>query len=1499
MPVARSVSASQLARGGEGSGGGGAPLLMLAPKAHTLDRLTKPSMMNGHGEPRRKRPFMSFRLSKKSSKHKEGGGGGAGREVSQNPGGGSSGSGSGGEGDAALLQGNSTISENGAESLDGSDSSSASVKPKKKYLTRVSSFVSRVASKVQGGSGPGGAPGAPTARGRLERSKTISVSDLRTTKAEECVEFPEGRVPGVMGIRNHGNTCFINAVIQCLSHTDVLAEYFVLDQYKHDLARCNKINSKKYGTRGEITEQLAVLLKALWTLRYVPDLSMNFKNTVDKYESLYRGSQQHDAAEFLMFVLDKVHEDLNTASKRKYKKIKNTYGRPDEIVAAETLANHLRCNSSFIQEIFQAQFRSSLKCPHCQKESNTFDPFVCVSIPIPQRQMQAIFVCVVYLNQQPKQVQLGISIENTASIHDLRQQLAEDCGIPATSLIITEVDGEGFHRTFADGSPVNVIGESDPLYAIELPPHKPPTQESGAFILITWVNVVLADPENISYAESKHGAMFCWYRFGGVYQSQVVRDVSYVDLQKLLLKEMTNMVTNDTLTSEQESGLFLIGVDDGGSCVICLDPALDVPLYHECVEQALALCDPAAGPPHIKLVLQWTNQTKEKYIVDDVDHVDEHFSVKELKENPLQCASVSLHQCLQLHTSAEKLGCGDAWHCPTCNRKQQVVKRLMLWSAPQILVIHLKRFKQGTLQSNSSKLSTTVKFPLTGFDISEHIASKPNHTHPNGPADSGMLGGVWSPWKRPKRCVTYPEENVYDLYGVCYHHGKDMQGGHYTAVCKNTADNRWYSFDDSKVEAASEDQVVSPDAYILFYQRRSDNTLMSCSEGGLPEHWSYRIPLSYLPPALALPTSKETKVPAPPPAPFERGRSYGTLPVGARVQRQSSMEREHASDTEAPLASHEESPLLKRRSTSTLLEKEDSPAEEIPKCNLKIETVKVDVLASQKTSEKEDDSMECDTTIIPVNPDSDEEMPEVLRKTANSPTSSSPTPSSTTTSKTVLISRCQAVRDTDMPDGASPSPPLTNGHAAPSGEEEEEDEEELNVPSLDSQESDHRQEQTPEVRIHPATPEVLAAHQGHADSQPKRSIITLTLRPRNPSESSCEARVVSRTPSLASTRSSSSVSSSPTVNGVDGPYLNGVDDEPHSPITPEIRITPLAKPGDGAGPVPPPVKVSTRCMNANKTASFVVINTPTASPRAPRPKTPTSATYNGSPKPFTSKTTVKTRDPSVESLRNQRPVNSSRKENGVTSKAPLTNGKSPTMTPAVNYCSPLKVTATTTAGPRTHRPERGELRYPREARCDRREDRYERRDDRYSREERHSREDRYDKREDRYDKREDRCERQEDNRYSRREDRYNRDHRFDVEKRYLRETRRHDGDSGHPEKDYDTPQYQPGRCSMDFRELREAWCKREYNYKYEDEPKCERIYAYERDLDHAHQHKFGREGRYERDGMHERGGGDLLGKGRASYDSRDHYRPQDYSKGLPNTANTPTPTPTVITESSV
>ncbi|KAF4521187.1 hypothetical protein B566_EDAN010649 [Ephemera danica] len=153
------------------------------------------------------------------------------------------------------------------------------------------------------------------------RDLSLSSNDIRVPPVKP-INFGSDKVPGVIGLRNHGNTCFINAVLQCLSHTDILAEYFVLDQYKADLSRRNKLNSKKYGTKGEVTEQLATLLKSIWSCQYAPEISTQFKEVVDKYGSQYRGAHQHDAQEFLLWLLDKVHEDLNTATKKKYKAIK-------------------------------------------------------------------------------------------------------------------------------------------------------------------------------------------------------------------------------------------------------------------------------------------------------------------------------------------------------------------------------------------------------------------------------------------------------------------------------------------------------------------------------------------------------------------------------------------------------------------------------------------------------------------------------------------------------------------------------------------------------------------------------------------------------------------------------------------------------------------------------------------------------------------------------------------------------------------------------------------------------------------------------------------------------------------------------------------------------------------------------------------------------------------------------------------------------------------------
>ncbi|XP_058805808.1 ubiquitin carboxyl-terminal hydrolase 31 isoform X2 [Phymastichus coffea] len=665
-----------------------------------------------------------------------------------------------------------------------------------------------------------------------------SVGDIRQALSRPA-HMPPDSVPGVVGLRNHGNTCFMNAVLQCLSHTDILAEYFVLDAYKNDLSK--KKNSKKYGTKGEITEQLALLLKAIWYCKYEPEMSTAFKSVVDKYGSQYRGNLQHDAQEFLLWLLDKVHEDLNQATNKKYKIIKNSFKNP-ESVAAETWANHKRCNNSFVHEVFQAQFRSSLTCPRCQQQSNTFDPFLCVSVPVPQAQRQmSLYVNVLYTSQQPRQVRIGVSVNQAANVKELREILASDTGIDDSHMLLTEVHDEGFHRTFSDCQPLSVITENDPLYCIELPQLKEPTEQ--AYILLVWINVLVKGDLR--------------QRFGSPYTMQVSRETSYQDLQKLLLKEMHASLADEVLTSSQEPGLFNIRVADPAATPAqdehpCIDPCVEHPLYVEQIEQALALCADDSGPQHVKLILEWDEATKCNIIHDDNDQIEEHASVKQLKNNSELGTAVTLEECFELYTRAETLGVEDAWHCPHCNRKQEVVKKLGLWSLPSILVIHLKRFRQQSKQRSTSKLTMLVNFPLYGFDMTPHLArSDEQTTHSANNMTDRLTKWSWNKPRLRQNNPKFPDENVYDLYAICNHHGQDLQGGHYTAFCRIPYDSQWYCFDDTRVEVVDEKNLVTNSAYILFYQKRSptsnssmgnSSSASTSSAGSGIDHWITKMP---------------------------------------------------------------------------------------------------------------------------------------------------------------------------------------------------------------------------------------------------------------------------------------------------------------------------------------------------------------------------------------------------------------------------------------------------------------------------------------------------------------------------------------------------------------------------------------------------------------------------------------------------------------------------------
>ncbi|XP_017120252.1 ubiquitin carboxyl-terminal hydrolase 43 isoform X1 [Drosophila elegans] len=719
---------------------------------------------------------------------------------------------------------------------------------------------SGVASSASSGGGPGGAERVPPIGG---------------------YQWPADQTPGVMGLKNHGNTCFMNAVLQCLSHTDILAEYFVLDQYKADLKRRNKINSRKFGTKGELTEQLANVLKALWTCKNESDHSTSFKAVVDRYGTQFRSSTQHDAQEFLFWLLDKVHEDLNTASKRRYKSLKNSYGRSDEVIAAETLANHIRCNNSFVQAVFQAQFRSSLTCPRCEKQSNTFDPFHCISVQLPQLTQQTIFVTVVYMKQMPRQVRMGLRVPAGSPIVALREQLQTDTGIEGSRMVLVDLNSEGFSRVFYDTQPVETLASIETIYCIEVPEATTPVPKAGAppeagdkstpaagasapatapaaaqsqaDLLLLVANVYRAkDGKDIT-------------RFGAPFSMKAPRDCSYQDLQKRMLREMAPLLKPEVFSyATPLSEMFRIRLQDPSADPDTYLEQVAHPLLTEMIDMALSVLSSEAGPQHIKLLLEWSSP-EEHFLNKQQDSgeevVVEHESVARLSASkPNDTASLTLEQCLEHYTKAETLSAEDAWRCPHCQQYLPVVKTLGLWSLPDILVVHFKRFRQHQSKGpQAAKLTTMVKFPLTAFDMSPHLA---RGVHESASSSLGMgtgmglgLGLGSNPWKRVRsgdsrsstlnsRCD--PKDTRYDLYAVCYHQGDTLETGHYTAACKNPYDRQWYKFDDQRVSKVPEDDIeqdiINNEAYMLFYQRRSvDAGECSGSSSNSGDHWVSRI----------------------------------------------------------------------------------------------------------------------------------------------------------------------------------------------------------------------------------------------------------------------------------------------------------------------------------------------------------------------------------------------------------------------------------------------------------------------------------------------------------------------------------------------------------------------------------------------------------------------------------------------------------------------------------
>ncbi|KAF3814564.1 hypothetical protein GH733_017722 [Mirounga leonina] len=261
------------------------------------------------------------------------------------------------------------------------------------------------------------------------KDKVVSTSgDVRLKKASDSSGKRSLIVtPGVTGLRNLGNTCYMNSVLQVLSHLLIFRQCFLkLDlnrwlavtasdktrsPYKHlpitdTVYQMNECQEKDTGSAPSrhpslslglsggasksrkmeliqprepssqyisLCHELHTLFQVMWSGKWALVSPFGMLHSVWRLIPAFRGYAQQDAQEFLCELLDKIQHELETTGTRLPALIPTSQRKLIKQVL------------NVVNNIFHGQLLSQVTCLACDNKSNTIEPFWDLSLEFPER----------------------------------------------------------------------------------------------------------------------------------------------------------------------------------------------------------------------------------------------------------------------------------------------------------------------------------------------------------------------------------------------------------------------------------------------------------------------------------------------------------------------------------------------------------------------------------------------------------------------------------------------------------------------------------------------------------------------------------------------------------------------------------------------------------------------------------------------------------------------------------------------------------------------------------------------------------------------------------------------------------------------------------------------------------------------------------------------------------------------------------------------------------
>ncbi|XP_051664910.1 ubiquitin carboxyl-terminal hydrolase 49 [Manacus candei] len=231
--------------------------------------------------------------------------------------------------------------------------------------------------------------------------------------------------PGVTGLRNLGNTCYMNSILQVLSHLQKFRECFLtLDLCETEELLAKTVNGRaripgklangsaanesgktdKVGSSGtqsspaglngsssisrsleliqpkepsskhiSLCHELHTLFRVMWSGKWALVSPFAMLHSVWSLIPAFRGYDQQDAQEFLCELLDKVQQELESE------------GTKRRILIPFSQRKLTKQVLKVVNTIFHGQLLSQVTCITCNYKSNTVEPFWDLSLEFPER----------------------------------------------------------------------------------------------------------------------------------------------------------------------------------------------------------------------------------------------------------------------------------------------------------------------------------------------------------------------------------------------------------------------------------------------------------------------------------------------------------------------------------------------------------------------------------------------------------------------------------------------------------------------------------------------------------------------------------------------------------------------------------------------------------------------------------------------------------------------------------------------------------------------------------------------------------------------------------------------------------------------------------------------------------------------------------------------------------------------------------------------------------